>query len=326
MAQERRKNLTKDGMMEPHLTEEFGETFWWRTRAEEKNLKPINALCFWYDITGFGKALSDCNWKLEKLQETGLIKLLSDVYTFAASPRCVQFPPQSSEHVLAINDGIAKTIDVLGVDSYADPRLLMYYLRDNLCVHYSLVNTARVAGYGFRSVFAGGERIQYAPVKITGQSLLHYNPACITEPTVNFLKQELVYYPAEFQMNTAFSRAFIIESKGSKFGINKDRLYIEEGFFEVLKIALGNYIQIIDNRTDKIEFFHQDSLLFDISYDKIIDFKSENLTCKVFQLSAFVVHKALEGETTEFPLLPELIEEILNKRWAITKDGLKEIK
>ena len=312
-------------MKEPHLTEEQWEMQKFRIFAHKKNLKSVDSLCFWYDITGFGKALSDCNWNLEKLQETGLINLLSSVYISAGSPKIVQFPPNPSEHVLALNDGIAKTIDVLGADSMYDPKLWMYYLRDNLCVHYFLVGQARSAGFGFRSVFAGGERIQYAPVKITGQSFLHYNPECITEKTKDFLKQEFVYYPAEFQMNTAFSRAFIIESKGSHFGISKDRIYIEERFFEILKTALGNYIKIVDNGENKIEFFSKDSLLFDISYDKGIDFKSENLACKVFQLSAFAVHNALEGETTEFPLLPELIDQIQNKRWAITKEGVREI-
>ncbi len=319
MAEEGKPIVNESGMIEPHLTEEFAETFYWRTLAQEKKLQVIKSLCFWYDISGFGKALSDCNWNLEKLQEAGLIKLLSEVYT-TSFPKLIQDPPQPSEHVLAINDGIAKTIDALDADCYSDPKRLLYYLRDNLCTHYWLVTTMRYAGYGFRSVFAGGERMQYAPVKITGHSFLHYNPACITERTRNILEQELIIYPAEFQMNTAFSRAFIIESKGSKFGICRDRIYIEETFFEVLQSVFGKYIQIVNNGKGKIEFFDKNTLLFDIAYDKIIDFKTENLTTKVFQLSAFTVHKGLEGETTEFPLLPEQIEKIMKEENVILKD------
>lgn len=44
-----------------------------------------------------------------------------------------------------------------------------------------------------------------------------------------------IYFPKEFQMNTAFSKANIIEESGSKFGVKGAFLYFDSFALDVIK-------------------------------------------------------------------------------------------
>ena len=49
------------------------------------------------------------------------------------------------------------------------------------------------------------------------------------------LETQFLYNPAEFQMNTAFAKAYTIDAIGSKERIFVNGLYIEELFLNLIK-------------------------------------------------------------------------------------------
>jgi hypothetical protein len=53
-------------------------------------------------------------------------------------------------------------------------------------------------------------------------------------------KRTIAYHPREFQMNTAFSKAFIIEESGSKAGIKGANLYIDKELLIFFQNAFEN--------------------------------------------------------------------------------------
>jgi len=292
-------------IMHASTSEETLERLSWGFFSNAKRLRPVHSLCLWIDISGFAAALSNCNWDLELAQEKGLMGILSDVYSIAALPRLVQYPPKSSERTLVLNDGIARTIDVIGPGDVEKEQWL-FYIRDTLVAHYILVPKLREKELSIRSVFAGGQRVQYAPVRVTGKSFLNYDKDRMTKDTRKFLNQELVNHPVQFQMNTAFSRAYLIEKAGRQKGINPNRIYVEDTFIEVLKRAMPGCVSLIRKGGEgRIEFGWDGKTMLHLSYDKEIPIELEYLKSDVFQLSDLVVYESLEGETTEFPLRPD---------------------
>ena len=263
------------------------------------------------------------NWDLNAAQAQGLLRVLSRVYETAALPLLVDVPPKQSERVLVLNDGIARTIDLPGPRA-VDRVRLVFYLRDLLMRHYWLVPILKSEGLGLRTVFAGGQRVQYAPIRITGESVLHYRG----EPSdwgKQILRQELVYHPAQFQMNTAFSRAYVIESAGSRQGIQLNRAYVEETCIEVLQQAMPGCVNVRgDSSSGQICIEWNGQLMFHMSYDSTLSVEKASLKSRVFQLSDFVIHEAFEGEKTEIPLEPIAIEHCSNE--LVGEDGIIKLK
>lgn len=270
---------------------------------------PVPSICIWTDICGFASKLGRANWDLTQAQAQGLLRVLSDIYETAALPLLVDSPPAQSERILVLNDGIARTMD-LPDPSAVEPVRFTFYLRDLLMRHYWLVPKLKLEDLGLRTVLAGGQRVQYSPVRITGESVLCYQGA----PSPwgrHVLEQELVYHPAQFQMNTAFSRAYLIESAGSRQGIQVNRVYIDESYIEVVQQAMPGCVTVKgDNCGGQICIEWDNQLKFHMQYDATLVVKKASLESRVFQLSYFVVHKAFEGEETEIPLEPTGIERL----------------
>ena len=161
------------------------------------------------DICGFGSALEKHSWDLIELQKSGLLNLLSMVYQRAAHPFLTGVEPMPYESILVINDGIARTVD-LDKPEFSHAASFIFYLRELFFSHRNLIDLTSSYGYGIRAVFAGGERVQYSPELYTGNMVLQHDDDKISDFGKKLLNKNFLHNPLEFQMNTAFSKAYSI--------------------------------------------------------------------------------------------------------------------
>lgn len=260
--------------------------------------EPVKSMCTWHDVCGFGGILDKHKWDLSTLSGTDDVTVLSDVYDIAGDPGIIGIPPGLCEKVLILNDGIAKSTDILKPHD-DDWGRVCFYLRDAPMKHFMMQRLLKKRGLAVRTVMAGGERLQYTIPKKTGASYLYYTDEP-SEYGKQLLQAEFVYNPTEFQMNTAFAKAYSIEAQGSKSGIKTGHLYIEDSYFELLNALLPGMVE----RKDEEIIIHRDSvpvLIYEICDKLQCQVKGISLT--VHNIKGFTVCDRLEGETTRFDLL-----------------------
>jgi len=280
----------------PFDSQEYVERTYWSRQVVQGELKVFRTIAGWSDICGFGCALASSAWDLSKLNR-GLFRALSQAYMSLGKPLISGVPPMPSERVLVINDGIARTIDLVGSE-YVEQVLLLFYIRDLLMQHYMLEQKLVDGGLGLRTVLAGGERCQYSPPKSTGHSLLSYT----NEPSEfgkKLLEQEFVYNPAEFQMNTAFALAYTLEEMGSSKGLIPNRAYFETRWLNTLNDVIPGFC-VLDGQT--AHFLWHDEPSITIAFDDCRSVEAKGLVTSVYRICEFTVHERFEGERTVFPM------------------------
>ena len=100
-------------MPQPFESEEQIQERKWQQKAKEGKLSPISCLSTWMDVCGFGSQLENNEWDITRMQTSGMINLLNQVYSLFAGPILARPDPEPNEKVLIINDGIARTIDLI---------------------------------------------------------------------------------------------------------------------------------------------------------------------------------------------------------------------
>lgn len=281
-------------MVSPLDKEEYKNSKAWARKAARGELKPIPCISGWMDICGFGSALEGGSWDLVELQKNGLLHLLSTIYQMAGRPHLVGVEPMPSESVLIINDGIARTVD-LDRPEFAHAAQIIFYLRDLFFLHRHLVNYTRKLGYGFRTIFAGGERVQYSPEIFTGHSVLQHNEEEISDFGKALLKKNFLHNPSQFQMNTAFAKAYSLDSLGSKRGYAVDRCYVESSFWEKLQAIpyLG-----VEEKAGSVLLYVNDNPAFEVYSDESITTSFKGIEMVVRQVVSVRVDECFEGEET----------------------------
>jgi len=302
----------------PYQKIEWAEHWYYESLVKKKTLKPIHCISTWMDICGFGKKLAEANWDISKAQEDGLLGILSEVYGIAAFPRFSRPPPEPSERILILNDGIARTLDLYPVSSYEAITMALYF-RDLMLMHSLLVRRLLEYDLGLRTIITGGERIQYSPSQKTGESLLHHSANGPSPQGKRFLDQIFLYHPVEFQMNTAFSRAYIIDYSGTKHSIKPNAAYIDSSCLEKINIVIPDVINIIEkDNKGVINISKNKNNLISLIYDDVILFNNKSIKTKIYKITKMIVHKYLEGEKTEIPLNVNEIIKVKNTRGILT--------
>lgn len=183
-----------------------------------ENIEIIDCLCCWYDLLGYGTPFVKSGWDLhdERCRENfERIENLRMQFTSTWSAKQVGTK-------LAFNDGFASTIDItpLNDESYRD---MLLFIEGIINDFDSLNGTDKRNGFpGARGILTIGHRFCY-------DSCSHAYDL--------MQKRTTAYHPKEFQMNTAFSKAFIMEESGSRANIKGSNLFIDTAIFEFLKNA-----------------------------------------------------------------------------------------
>ncbi|MEZ4945991.1 MAG: hypothetical protein R2804_10705 [Cyclobacteriaceae bacterium] len=284
--------------MQPHESKEFLDSEKWRIQAREKRLATSGCIASWIDICGFGNLLKQNEWDLNKSQDSGVTTLLNEVYFIAGRVLLPNVHPMPSEKIIVLNDGIAKTVD-LEYKHLLEGHIFLFFFRDSLFNHYYLLDITSRYGVGIRTVLAGGERVQFAAEKITGHSMLYYNDEKISEYGQKLLNTQFVYNPSEFQMNTAFAKAYTIDSLGTKEGFEVNGLYIESTYFDRIRdikdltVDIGQYF---------IKLFLKGMLMFQLSIACTLNRKIKGLRIKVYHIDHFQIMKEFDGDDVDLKL------------------------
>lgn len=167
-------------------------------------------ICCWFDFLGFGKPFVDTKWDLsDERCRKNYDRMLNAKAAFLSGSTV---KPLGTK--LVFNDGYASTID-------------LYNLNDVLIFMEGAINDFEIINYidraggfpGIRGVISCGDRFSYDNSNAT------YDIDS---------KRDIAYYPREFQMNTAFSKAFIMEECGSRAGISGSELYIDSNVLSMI--------------------------------------------------------------------------------------------
>ncbi len=285
-------------MGQPLESKEFLEFQKWREDSRNGKLETIDCISTWTDICGFGSLLKSNNWNLNKLNKSKVLELLNEVYSIAGRVFLPNVEPFPSDKILVLNDGIAKTVD-LKYKNRLDGYLFLIFLRESIFNHYVLLDIAERFGVGVRTIFAGGERVQYSPIKMTGESILYYNKNNISEHGKQMLGTQFLYNPAEFQMNTAFAKAYTIDTLGSKERVFVNGLYIEDLFIKLINEIPNIKIQIEKN---EINIFHKSVLMFRLNIRETLLKEMKGLKAKIYHVDKYYIFKEFDGDDLEFDL------------------------
>lgn len=285
-------------MPTPHESKEFIDSLKWRQKSIDKILQPSNCIASWTDICGFGSMLENSNWDLEKLQQANIIKLLNEFSSIAGRPLLVNIDPFPNDKIIILNDGIARTVDLKHIDKLNSYQFLIF-LRDLITTHYLLLKVTKDYSLGIRTIVAGGQRIQYSPEKTTGHSALYYDNDKISDFGKKLLETTFVYNPIEFQMNTAFAKAFTIDNLGTKNGIKINGFYIEKGFIENIVGVSG---LTISKEGNKFKIFNGDNLVFELLIADELIKNIKGIEVTIYQIDKFLIFKVFDGDDLEFDL------------------------
>ena len=176
--------------------------------------KIIDCISCWYDLLGFGHPFKQANWNLNDTScKTNFerLKSISTEFIYSLNLYGTNF---------YVNDGIASTIDIKGKEKDDIDKVL--YFIESILLHFNNINMSEKRNNypGIRGVVTAGQRVFYD----------------VTNYDYNVMTKEITsYHPAEFQMNTAYSKAYIMEGSGSKAGLSGPHLYVDVLLYSVFQ-------------------------------------------------------------------------------------------
>ncbi|RJE91208.1 hypothetical protein D3P07_03860 [Paenibacillus sp. 1011MAR3C5] len=258
----------------------------------------IPAICSWSDLLGFGSNFTDNNWNLNHKQWKDIIQRLVLIQSILARNL---WPSQ--EFALVLNDGIARSF--LLDHGVGHIQYLSLWLRSCIYFHNEVIQNERKRGLpGLRTVIAAGERAVHNWEEVKASDFVfNYtksDPSGLSSYEISGDNPTILTNPGPLQMNTAFSKAFIIDEAGSRFGVGGANFYIDESFLDLLKELSvtssfcegyiweerdDSFIFAIPKQSDR-DYFH---LGFELEAP-LIDLKTKAFSSQVYKVKAFFPH------------------------------------
>jgi len=197
----------------------------------------IECLCLWSDLLGFGAAFERGNWALDSEDIQGAAARIARIERFVFRSNS-----PAHEYVLVLNDGIARSLDLPPAESRA-LRGLLQWLQSALTNHWQINAFEQDNGQpGMRSVLCVGQRmgLRDATKTTLSQVFAGENAAIALAGDIS------VYSPLQFQLNLAFSKAYIIEGLGKAKGLGGPALFVEGAAI----VGLNQLINASEESTD----------------------------------------------------------------------------
>ncbi len=256
-------------------------------------LKTRESFCMWSDLLGFGNIYSNNNWNLNDKQKREVYDRL------VAAHSAVLYFSTPFERNMILNDGIAKVYMLDdGVFGKGEINSISIYFRHCIELHMTITQTEKAYGLpGCRSVIAFGENIEYLAeeVKFDDYVMNYTKPegheiSSIAERIGN---PTIIYNPKELQMNTAFSKAYILESGGSKAGLPGNNFYIDQSAINAVitygeKKGMVHVWQELENELRLLIPYEKDGLnevVIGFAFDKnVITPKVGKYSTRVYKL------------------------------------------
>jgi len=209
----------EDKKIEIEVVKNFHDEQEWRFIPNLNTIVRLNLVdnfCIWQDLLGFGQPFYESNWNIKSdlaLNNLHRIALLKDNIS--------DITDVFLESIFTLNDGFIRT--------YVIPNNNVHMMIDwlyNSIRKYKRISDLDIENgyYGLRGVMAYGQRAQYISSDTLGQGEFIQTT---DDHKAEYNRKNIIYTPRELQMNTAFSKAYIIEASGSKMGVKGAKLYID---------------------------------------------------------------------------------------------------
>jgi len=224
-------------------------------KYQNKKFEIIKNLTVWSDLLGFGKDFYKNQWELNQEQWQQIDLRLKFFYR----QHYLNFS-SLNEYIFILNDGIVRTIPLVWKHTTIVNQLfeVSMWIRNIVISH---VNVNRNDDIGARTVLSYGERFNSFLDEITIDDLVYnYTKKDQNDKSqlaLNIGDYTLMHNPRSLQMNTALSKSYIIESLGSKQGIEGNNCFIDKSFFD--------YIISVVKEDDTLEVVDEENL-FVIKY------------------------------------------------------------
>lgn len=184
-------------------------------------MKMFDCFCLWSDLLGYGQGFYRSNWNIDsQLAQRNIerINVLQDEWLLISN--------LFYETIFTLNDGLVRNFDL----SNGPFTSTLSWIED--CIYrFDSINSRDVKnGFpGLRGVLSFGQRVEY--IKESYQSMGEFIQTCPKRKR-QYNKKITVYSPSELQMNTAFSKAYIMEESGSALGVTGNKLYIDNNVIQ----------------------------------------------------------------------------------------------
>lgn len=286
------------GKLFKNISKDFGSNLTYKIGLSP-TLKTKQCFCMWSDLLGFSSIFQESNWILNEEVKRRVYERLE------AAHSAVLYYSSPTERDLILNDGMAKVFHPKSKDEDSNNILLIsIFLRSCVELHISINETEHELGLpGCRSVLAFGESIEYIADDIRYDDyVLNYskptdsNISNVAKRTGNPI---VVYNPKELQMNTAFSKAYLLEAGGSKAGLHGHHFFIDESSIRaIITLATDKgYTPIWEEREEGLCLFvpynseNIDEVIMGFCFDKeIIIPKDVRYNTKVYKLKRYYPH------------------------------------
>ena len=195
--------------------------------VNDNKYKIIDNFCIWEDLLGYGTPFYTNDWDLNNEICQNNIKRIENIERALKT-----VPVPVVEKILFLNDGLIRNVDVHKQGTYIETYLM--WLEYSIEMFRNINNADKENGFpGIRGVLTAGNRTQYTNELTFLKDLVKSNSLADKE---NFV----IYSPKEFQMNTAFSKAYIMEGEGSKQGLRGCNFYIDIYFINYFKDMIND--------------------------------------------------------------------------------------
>jgi hypothetical protein len=263
-------------------------------KSQNKQFEIIKNLTVWSDLLRFGKDFYKNQWKLdyEKWQQIDL--RLKNFYRH----HYLNFA-SINEYIFILNDGIVRTIPLVWRDTTMINQLfeVSMWIRNIIISH---VNVNKNDNIGARTVLSYGERFNSFLDEITVDDLAYnYTKKDKNQKSqlaINTGGYTLMHNPRPLQMNTALSKSYIIESLGSKAGIDGTNFFIDKSFFDYLRDMVKNdeILEVIDEN-DLFAIKYKDELEIECNWLMGFDIQkainiNEPFETIVYKIKSFYPH------------------------------------
>lgn len=263
-------------------------------KSQNKQFEIIKNLTAWSDLLGFGKDFYQNGWVLNYKQWRQVDSRLKNFYR-------QHYLNLSSlnEYIFILNDGIVRTIPLAWKHTTTVNQLLDVSMWvGNIVVSY--VNVNKADKIGARTVLSYGERFNSFLDEITVDDLVYNHIKKDqnekSQLAINTGDYALMHNPRPLQMNTALSKSYIIESLGSKAGIDGANFFIDKSFFDYVKniVQKNSVLEVIDE-ADLFAIKYKDELEIECNWLMGFDIQraikiDEPFTTIVYKIKSFYPH------------------------------------
>jgi hypothetical protein len=265
----------------------------YRKLAKPPNREISQSLCCWSDLLGFGDVFYRTNWNPSATEWDGVFDRIAEAHAC-----CYNGLESATEFVLTLNDGIVRCCDAERI-THLD--LLSFWFRACVWTHNWINEREKYMSLpGARTVLAAGAKLVHSTPELhLDDFVLDYTKA---EPGTlsNVAKQAgnpaVALNPLPLQLNLAFSKAYVLETLGSKVGVQGAHFFIDQSVIEFAVSSAehdGRSDDVVDiedgvTRTFAIRNTYSNRYHFGFRCDREpVDIDTDKMRTRVWRVVAF---------------------------------------